>query len=89
MFEVADVLRQAARSGHDERPCQFGWRNRRAGPFGYRDAVLSAGVDIDMRTDTPRLHHQFELGQFFNQLAWQMGALADEHNHIGILQPYR
>ena len=40
-----------------------------------------------MRADPSGLRNHFEFWQFFNQLAVQMSTFADEHNHLGILEP--
>ena len=42
-----------------------------------------------MASDAAGLRNHLELGQFFNQLARQMCSLTDQHNHIGVLEPYR
>ena len=41
-----------------------------------------------MRADMAGLDNQLELGQLFDHLTRQVGALADQHNHVGILEPH-
>ena len=41
-----------------------------------------------MCADTSGLNNQFQLGQFFNQLAGNMGSLPVEHNDVSIFQSY-
>ena len=85
VLEVADVLRQAAHRRHDQRPGQLGRRQRRARALGHRDAALGAGVDVDVAADPAGLRDELELGQLLDQLARDLGALADQHDHVGVL----
>ena len=52
----------------------------------HHDAVLGAGVDVDVRIDAA-LADQPELGQALDQRCADMGALADQHQRFGVLQP--
>ena len=82
-------MRDAARGGHDQRPRQLGGCGWRTNPFRDGNTALGAGGDVDVFADFARLCDQFELGQFFNQLARQMRAFAVEHDHVSIFEANR
>ena len=48
-----------------------------------------AGLDVDVRADAAGLRDQLELGQLLEQLPREVGALADQHQHVGVAQPHR
>jgi len=89
VLQVAHVLGQPARRRHDERPRQFGRRDRRTHALGHGDAALGAGRDIKVRADAPGLRNHLQPWQLFDQRARDLRAFADQHDHFGIAQPYR
>ena len=88
VFEVADVVRQPAHCGHDQAPSQLCRGHRGPTAFGHGDAPFSAGLEVNVAADPARLHNQLEFGEFFDQGAGDVGALADEDNHISVFEPY-
>ena len=52
----------------------------------HHDALLGAGVDVDVRIDAA-LADQLELGQLGEQRRADAGALADQDQRLGVLQP--
>ena len=58
-------------------------------PFGDGDAQPGAGLDVDVRADPAGLRDQLELRQLLEQLAREVGALADQHQHLGVAQAHR
>ena len=89
VLEIADVLRKPAHRRHHQRPGEFGRRDRRARAFSNRDAPLGASLHVDVASDTAGLHHQFELWQLLDQRSGKVGAFANQHDDVRILEPDR
>jgi len=89
VLEVADVLRQTTHGCHDQSPSQLGRRNRGARAFGYGNAAFGTSRHIDVASDLAGLRNEFELGEFVQQLACDVGALTNQHQYFGITQPHR
>mmetsp|Transcript_39182 Transcript_39182/g.92014 ORF Transcript_39182/g.92014 Transcript_39182/m.92014 type:complete len:288 (+) Transcript_39182:1322-2185(+) len=88
MLEVADVLRQPAHGCHDQRPGQLGRRDRAADAFGHGNAQPRAGLQVDVAADAAGLGDELQLGELFEQLAREGGALPDQHQYLGVAQPH-
>ena len=85
------LLRDLPHRRQHQAPGQFGRRvGRRVGVHVRRhdDAEPRAGRDVDMRIDAA-LADQLQLRQLLQQRRADLGALADQHQRLGILQPFR
>ncbi len=89
VLEVGDVLRQAPHGRHDQRPGQFGRGDGRAHALGHRDAALGAGRHVHVRTHLAGLRDELQARELLHELARDLGALADQHDDVGIPQPHR
>src|SRR5439155_19169426 len=88
-LERGHVLRNFARRGEDQRPGHLRGRvRRRAGVHvgAHGDAEPRAGVDIDVRIDAA-LADELQLRQPLEERRADLGALADQHQRLHILQP--
>jgi hypothetical protein len=84
-----DVLRHLARRREDQRPGHLGRGvGRRTGVHvrADDDAVLRAGFDVDVRIDAA-LADELQVLQPLEERRADLGALADEHQRLGVLQP--
>ena len=70
-------------------PSELRRGHRRAFAFGHRHPVFGAGIEVDVRPHGPGLGDQAQLGQLVEQLARDLGALADQYQHLGVAQPHR
>ena len=89
-LERGHLLRDLPERGKDQAPGQLGGGiGGRAGMLARRhdDAVLRAGVDVDVRIDAA-LADELELGQAFEQRCADLRALADQDQHLGVLQAF-
>ena len=89
VLERADVLGQPAHGRHDQRPGELGRRDRGTDALRDGDAALRAGLDVDVRADAAGLRNQAQAGQFFEELARDVGALADQHDDVRVTQADR
>ena len=89
VLEVGDVLRQSARGRHHQGPGQLCRRHRRAYAFCHGNAALGTGGHVDVIADLAGLGDELKARQLFNQLAGDLGALAHQHDDVGILEPDR
>jgi len=89
MLEVANVLRQSARRGHDQRPGQFGRGNGGTHALCNSDAAFCAGRQVNVLANTASLRNQFQFGQLLNQGAIEDRAFTDQHDDVSILETYR
>ncbi|MNT35936.1 hypothetical protein D3C72_1719880 [compost metagenome] len=67
---------------HDQRPCQFGWRRRRADAFRNGDAQLGGGRHIDVAADLACLRNQFQIRQFRQQGPVETAAFAYQYQRV-------
>ncbi|CQR28577.1 hypothetical protein THICB1_110451 [Thiomonas arsenitoxydans] len=88
MLQTGDILRQTPHGGQHQRPGQLGGDAGVGLPIGYGDAQITARLHIHMRADPAGLHHELQLGALFQQLPRQHGAVANQHQRLGVAQAH-
>ncbi len=89
-LERRHLLGHLAHRRKYQRPCKFGGGIRgRASVLARRnnDSQLRAGIDIDVRVDAP-LAYQSEFVQPLKQRSADLRPLADQHQHLGVVQTF-
>src|SRR5665213_1758236 len=89
VFQIGDTLWDTPHRGHDQRPGQFGGRDRRADPFGHGDAACSTRGQVDVRPGPARLRDQAQVRQLREQILADAGTLANEDEGLCIPNAYR
>src|SRR5678815_2264478 len=79
--EPSHLARQTAQRRQDQSPCEFrcGVGITRAAR-GHYNPLLRTRLQIDMRRRPSGLTDQFELRQFLDQFAWEVGTLLRQHD---------
>jgi len=89
-FAHAPVFeRHVAQRGEDQRPGEFGRRIRRALARSHDHPAARTGFQIDVAAGAPGLGDQFQMRQVLEQFGRDAGALADEHQAIGLREALR
>ena len=86
-FEGSRLPGDLAHGRNDEPPCQLRSRIGRHAEMLVRrqdDAESRAGIDVDVRIDAA-LADELEPGQALEQGCADLGALADQHQRLGVL----